>query len=350
MERGTGPPRRRRWPWTGSPTTELAPRLEALYYLGWAENYLEHYDQAIEHVDRGIAIARATGAGRLLVPMMLVKGYPLEIQGRLAEALEVCEEAVESARLSANPHYQFWALFELGWVHYYRGDLHAALDVLEESGRVGGLLAGATMPAGSGGPGWPLAATLFELGEVERGFEVMRSIGGDELVHAIPVESCFYWEILALAELRREQPDAAAAHMARADAHAATLDLRLPETVTRRGQAALLLASGDLEGAAKAAGESVAAGEAIGALLPAAYARGLRGQALAAAGDRTRRHRGAARGGERARPLRVGARARRAAARSAEARSPGGDARPGHRPRTPGWARSPSASWRSPCS
>ena len=270
----------------GLSDTELAPRLEALYYLGWAENYLEHYDQAIEHVDRGIAIARATGAGRLLVPMMLVKGYPLEIQGRLAEALEVCEQAVESARLSANPHYQFWALFELGWVHYYRGDLHAALDVLEESGRVGGLLAGATMPAGSGGPGWPLAATLFELGDVERGFEVMREIGGDELVHAIPVESCFYWEILALAELRRGQPGAAAAHMARADAHAATLDLRLPETVTRRGQAALLLASGDLDGAAKAARESVTAGEAIGAQLPAAYARGLLGQVLAAAGDR----------------------------------------------------------------
>ena len=23
---------------------ELAPRLESLFYLGWAENYLEHYD------------------------------------------------------------------------------------------------------------------------------------------------------------------------------------------------------------------------------------------------------------------------------------------------------------------
>ncbi len=42
---------------------ELAPRLEALYYLGWAENYLERYDEAIAHVDRGIGIARATGRG-----------------------------------------------------------------------------------------------------------------------------------------------------------------------------------------------------------------------------------------------------------------------------------------------
>ena len=40
---------------------ELAPRLEALYYLGWAENYLERYDDAIAHAQRGIAIARAHG-------------------------------------------------------------------------------------------------------------------------------------------------------------------------------------------------------------------------------------------------------------------------------------------------
>ena len=60
---------------------ELAPRLEALFYLGWAENYLEHFDEAIAHADRGIAIARATGEGRLLVPMMLIKGYPVRGAG-----------------------------------------------------------------------------------------------------------------------------------------------------------------------------------------------------------------------------------------------------------------------------
>src|SRR6185503_17638121 len=98
--------------------------------------------------------------------------------------------------------------------------------------------------------------------------------------------SCFYWEILALAELRRDRPEAAAAHMTRAHDRAATLKLRLPEAVTRRGQAAVLLAAGDPTAAAEAAESSVAAAEAIGALLPAAYSRGLRGQALAAAGDR----------------------------------------------------------------
>ena len=98
---------------------ELAPWLETLFYLGWAENYLEHYDEAAVHVDRGIAIARATGDGRLLVPMMLVKGYTFEMQGCLAEATALCEAAVEATRLSAVPHHLSWALSELAHAHYF---------------------------------------------------------------------------------------------------------------------------------------------------------------------------------------------------------------------------------------
>ena len=270
----------------GLSDAELAPRLEALFYLGWAENYLEHYDAAIEHADRGILIARATGEGRLLLPLMLVKGYPLEIQGRLAESLEMCQAAVEGARLSANPHYLSWALFELGWAHYYLGDLDAAVEACEESHRVGGRLAGSTMPAASGGPGWPLASTLFERGDLDRAFEVMEAIGGSDLDHAIPVERCFYWEILALAELARGRPDPAAAYVSQAEDLAARLDLRLPTGVTQRGRAAVLLAAGDLSGAARAAEQAIGAFEELGARLPAAYARTLLGQALAAAAER----------------------------------------------------------------
>ena len=134
---------------------ELAPRLEALYYLGWAENYLERYDDgARARASAAIAIARATGEGRLLVPMMLVQGYPFEMQGRLAEAVEMCESAVEIARLAANPHYLFWALFELGWAHYFSGHLEAAIAACEESAaRRRGRLSGGTMPSAGGGPG-----------------------------------------------------------------------------------------------------------------------------------------------------------------------------------------------------
>ncbi len=265
---------------------ELAPRLDALYYLGWTDNYLEHYDAAIEHADRGIEIARATGEGRLLIPLMLVKGYPLEAQGRMAEAVEVNERAVESARISGNPHYLFWALFELGFALYYAGDLDAGVKACEESARVGGRMAGGTMPAGSGGPGWPLASMLFLLGDLDRGFEVMREIGGEELEYAIPVERCFYWEMLADAELARGRLEAAEAHVRSAEEQAERLGLHLPTAVATRGRAAVLLHAGEPGAAASAAEDAIRSAEAVGARLPAAYARALRGQALAAAGER----------------------------------------------------------------
>jgi DNA-binding CsgD family transcriptional regulator/tetratricopeptide (TPR) repeat protein len=268
------------------PDEGLAPRLEALYYLGWAENYLEHYDEAIAHADRGIAIARAAGEGRLLVPMMLVKGYPFEMQGRMADAVELCENAIEAARLSANPHYLFWALFELGWAHYFSGDLDAALLAGEESKRVGGRLVGGTMPSTGGGPGWLLAAARFEAGDVERAREEMRALGSDELEHKIPVERCFDWETMALAELAAGRPEAAEGYARRAEENAERLGLKVPAACAGRARAAVLLDAGEPLEAAGVAAESAEAAASVGARLQAAYSRGLAGRALAAAGER----------------------------------------------------------------
>ena len=85
------------------PDEELTASLEAFYYIAWVENYLELYDESLAHIDRAIAISRSTGQGRLVIPLMLTKGYPLELQGRLAEAAEMCDAAVEAARLPPTP-------------------------------------------------------------------------------------------------------------------------------------------------------------------------------------------------------------------------------------------------------
>jgi tetratricopeptide (TPR) repeat protein len=174
------------------PELELARRLDALYHLGWAENYLERYDDAVAHAERGLELARATGQGRLLVPLLLVKGYPFEMQGRLAEALDAAQTAVEIARLSANPHYLFWAHFEVAWARYFAGDLAGAIEACEESQRVGGgKLTLGTMPSAGGGPGWALAAARLEAGDPKGALEMVKELGDDELAWAIPVERCF---------------------------------------------------------------------------------------------------------------------------------------------------------------
>ena len=45
------------------PDAAVAVRLEALYYLGFAEFFCEHYDEAIRHLRRGIGVAHAIRPG-----------------------------------------------------------------------------------------------------------------------------------------------------------------------------------------------------------------------------------------------------------------------------------------------
>ena len=265
---------------------ELAPRLEALYHLGWAETYLEHYAEAIAHFDRGVAIARAFGDGRLLVSMTLGKNYPFEMTGRLAEATEVCEAVLEAVRLSSSPHELYRALFELGWTRYYAGDLEGAIAAHEESSRVDPRLAGGTIPNAGGGPGWGLGVAWFDAGEVERGRTILLELAADDVVRTMPVERCLDWESLTLVELVAGNGEAADAYATRAEEDAAWLGLRLPAALAGRARAAVLLAAGrHLEAALVARASAEAAAE-IGAGLHAAFSRGVEGRALAAAGER----------------------------------------------------------------
>ena len=202
---------------------ELAPRLEALYHLAWAETYLEFYDDAIAHAERGVAIARAFGEGQLLVPLMLAKNFPFEMQGRLRDAIELCETVLEAARLSASPHELYRALFELGWTLYYAGDLDGAIAAHEESSRVDPRLAGATIPNGGGGPGWGLGVSWFEAGEIDRGRTLLLDLVGDDGASTMPVERCFDWESLTLVSLAVGDTEAANRYAGLAEEDAARL-------------------------------------------------------------------------------------------------------------------------------
>jgi ATP/maltotriose-dependent transcriptional regulator MalT len=153
---------------------------------------------------------------------------------------------------------------------------------------VGGRLAGDTMPAGGGGPGWVLGMARFEAGEVERAWEIMRALGDDDLPHKIPVERCFDWEVFALVELARGHRDAADGYVRRAEEHAAMLGLALPQALALRGRAAIHLADGEPLPAAELSLQAADVAASIGARLPAAFSLALAGKALAAAGERSR--------------------------------------------------------------
>ena len=176
------------------------------------------------------------------MPLTLAKNFPFEMQGRLSEARECCETALEAARLSASPHELYRVLFELGWTLYYAGDLDGAIAAHEESSRMDPRLAGGTIPNGGGGPGWGLGAAWVEAGEVERGRELLLALVGEDGARTMPVERCFDWETLTLASLALGDVGEADAFACRAEEDAGRLPLRLPTALAARARAAVLLA------------------------------------------------------------------------------------------------------------
>ena len=101
---------------------QLALRLEALWYLAWAETFLERYEAAVAHSRQALEISRRTGQERLVVPLMLAAVFPLQTLGRLRESSQVAAAAVEAARLGRNAHFLLWALWEYAADAAYRGD------------------------------------------------------------------------------------------------------------------------------------------------------------------------------------------------------------------------------------
>ena len=82
---------------------QLARRLEALWYLAWAETFLERYEAAVAHSRQALEISRSTGQERLVVPLMLAAVFPLQMLGRMRESSEIAAAAVEAARLARQP-------------------------------------------------------------------------------------------------------------------------------------------------------------------------------------------------------------------------------------------------------
>jgi DNA-binding NarL/FixJ family response regulator len=126
----------------------------------------------------------------------------------------------------------------------------------------------------------------LELGDAAGALAMMRSLGGEDVDQHVPVERCFDWESLALAQIALGDMDAADALAARAEQHAERLGLNLSKGLAARTRAAVLLAGGDAGAAAAAATTSCEAFDAAGAPLMAAFSRSLLGKALASTGER----------------------------------------------------------------
>jgi DNA-binding CsgD family transcriptional regulator/tetratricopeptide (TPR) repeat protein len=265
------------------PDGALARRLDAVANLGNAETYLDRMADSVDHLDRGLAVGRATGQGELFPLLMQRKGFALSLLGRVPEAEEVLEQAVEAARLSGSPQSIAWALLNRSWAATMSGDLEVALATAEESVELGREQDDNPVLTWSA---CALGSVLQDAGEPARCLEALVPAGGGPDLPRIPgVLRCVFQERVTLALLALGRVEEAAEVAWAARSHADRLGLDLARATALRAHAAVRLAAGDPDGAARAAVEAAEAADRIGARIESARSRALAGSAHAAAGD-----------------------------------------------------------------
>ena len=261
---------------------ELALRLDAAAWLAGAELYMDRYAEADRHAERALAVGRATGQGELFLVLFQILGRAWYVRGRLAEASELLDGAIDAARLLGNTHALAWNLFNRSVVALAVGDVEIALATARESVDLSRDLDEGFVSA------WAvtrLAAVLLETGKPADAVELLLgSVGGEELTLIPGGWRAYCLDLLTrcwLALDRRTEAERAAACAA---ARAADVPLPLVAAWADRAAAAVALHAGDPALAAERALASAATADEAGAPIEAALSRTLAGRALAQAG------------------------------------------------------------------
>ena len=265
---------------------DLALRLDAAVNLGGAELYLDRFEEAGAHLERAIAVGRATGQTDVIPMAHSILGWVRMVLGQLAEGGEMLDGAVEGARLSGHDQTLALNLLNRSLTALAAGDIELAVATGRESYELTGPMDQSLI---TGGSGVAYAAALLEAGDAEGAVEAIVSRAGGEEVALMPGTFKVKWlELLTRCWLELGRPLDAERSAARAEAHAAVFGLGMATAMARRARAAVAFEAGDPITAAEIAVASADAGDGAGVIVEAALSRTLAGRALAEAGDHDR--------------------------------------------------------------
>ena len=262
---------------------ELTVRRDAIGHLGGAELYLERFEEAAAHSERGIALSRAAGEGDFFPTLFPCFGTATWVLGRLSESAEALGDSVEAARLTGNDQAIAWGLLNQSLSLLMAGQWERALETSEEAVHLAAGLAEGFVQAYTGIVlGW----VAFETGDPARGAEVMAtSGGGDGLPRVGGGWRANHLEALCRCFIALGRLDDARLAASRAREVAETVRLPRAEATAARAAAVVALAAGDAALAVDEARRSVVAAERVSARWDAAFSRIVLGRALAASGD-----------------------------------------------------------------
>jgi DNA-binding CsgD family transcriptional regulator len=265
---------------------QLSGRLDAVVELAGAEIYLDRFVEAAAHAERALAVGRATGQGQLFPGVYATLGVAWCMVGRLGDAAELLDAAIEAARLSGHPPALAWALFCRAFVAVPAGDLKTAIAAAQESLELAGEANQDVIAARAASV---LAVALLDAGQSDGAAAVLSGPLGTEQFDAIPgVWRAYLLEQMTRCWLALGRHEEAQAAAARAQASAAAVGLRSATAMATRATAAVALADGDAATAAQQALRAADAADAVGMPVEAALARTITGRALAELGDKDR--------------------------------------------------------------
>ncbi|MGH2866722.1 MAG: helix-turn-helix transcriptional regulator [Solirubrobacteraceae bacterium] len=266
------------------PDDQVALRVETLAYLADVEYCTARHRDAVEHLERGLRIVRASGQELFFLPLITSLGLAHVLRGQLADARACSEAAVGASELMGDPSSVTLAQTLRAVESLAGGDARGAMEAGE---------AAATAARDAG-------ATLFEVyahcrvGEALVGlgaFEqartrILEHSGGEELTLVTADLRPQSYAALAAAELGLGRLEAAEQWVAAAEKSAQRLGLPVRIADARRARAVLALATGQLGLAEREAAVAADTYLWMGQALDGAHADLVAGQALALSGDR----------------------------------------------------------------
>ena len=165
------------------PDDELSLRPDAAGWLAIAEVYLDLYAEADAHASRALGLARTSGQGDPLHRLYPVLPRVWYVRGKLAEAAELLDGAIEAGRLLGSPPALAGNLFNRSVVALAAGDLDIALATAQESVELTRDLDEGFVTAWAAAR---LAGVLFETGQPGRAVELLLGRAGGEELTLIP--------------------------------------------------------------------------------------------------------------------------------------------------------------------
>ncbi len=268
----------------GLTDAELARRLEAGVWLGWAEMFLERAADAERHLSRCLAIARRGAHQHLLSHLLIGYGSVLKTMGQLVAAAEAYDEAAEVAALTGSSELATMVGAMQCRAATWLGDLRRAERL--------GVLA---LESAAGRRDWfaAVAAAVLAQARVATGRAtggadaILAAGGGPDLPNFDPTSRCDWWEVTVRAAIQEGNPALARDLSARAAVTAAALPLQAPQGFAALAEADILLAGRSPADALDRARVAVEHFGRAGYRIDRARAIFVCGQALTSIGDRT---------------------------------------------------------------